>query len=620
MQIQFIEYIRKQIPILVVLSIFPGLGYIGLGWLAGVYWPALIWYGLIVSISFWGMYLYRKFSGENMGQRELQRWYRQVVVFVYLFCALWALIFVIYVQESASNLHYIAIFTQIGATTVAAAFLYPVPRLFKPIVPVMMAFLVVYFMLIGEWYGYVLGIFASILGWVLYFAANGSYELLNTIQRQASHDLLTDLRNRQHFIQKMHQVMIDLRESGGYAYLLLIDLDHFKTVNDSLGHGVGDALLQQVAQRLQKMTQDAQCVARLGGDEFIVIGKEYEHSDECRRQAERQAKALLQELKRNYTVVEHQIYISASIGIRLFSADDQDSTSLVREADIAMYEAKSSGRDGVFLFSETVSRRVEQQLEIERRLHFALNNRELYLVYQPLMDAQGKIRAVECLARWKNQDLGDIPPQTFIAIAEQTGIIIALGEYILVQALQTLRRWENRGIHLQQMAVNVSTRQLMQPGFSQRVRELCAEHLEPDWVKKLVFEITETVISDEVQRVVNAMTNLQELGISFSMDDFGTGYSSLGYLKQLPVKELKIDRSFVRNVCEDIENQAMVGTIYNIADFLGLSVVAEGIETLAEYDFMKALGCQRFQGYYLSRPLPLRDFEGYYKKLMQETE
>ena len=614
MQLKFSKFLQRQIPLMVLLSLIPGLGYIFLGWQAGIYWPALIWYLLNLGASLWGIQLYRQFDQENMGREELAKWSRRVLAFSYVFFALWALIFFLYSRESTSGLDRIAVFTQIGATTVAASFLYPDPRLFRPIIPLMMLVLVIHFFGIGEWYGYVLSIFAAILGGVLYYAANSSYRLLLATHRQATHDLLTDLHNRQYFTEKLRLMMIDLRHTEAHSFLLLIDLDHFKTVNDSLGHDVGDSLLQQVALRLQEQLPEHCSLARLGGDEFIVIGHMYDSEEECTGQAQQLARQLLAILKQTYVVDSHHIYISASIGVRLFSSMDRDSTSLVREADIAMYEAKAAGRDGVFLFTQEMSVRVEQHLQIERLLHFALQRQELRLHYQPLVDEKKRIIGAECLVRWRNDILGEVSPQQFIPIAEQTGLIVDLGQYILETACDTLRSWSEQGIELQQFSVNISVRQMMHSRFVEQVKQLCLQRLTPELVGKLVFEVTETVISDEVTRVISIMEELQQLGIRFSMDDFGTGYSSLSYLKQLPVSELKIDRSFVRNVDQNTENLAMVKTILNIAQFMELSVVAEGIEEEEEFRMLQQMNCHRYQGYYFCHPISFEEFGRCYRE------
>lgn len=606
------EFLHRQIPILILLSIIPGLGYVFLSSLHGIETPALIWYAGILLASGWGSRLYKAYAPETMSPHRLDRWYRQLLVFYALFFFLWMLIFLIYIREDESNLHYIAIFTQIGTITVASALLYPEPRLFRPLIPLMSAPLVVYFAFVGEWYGYVLSAFAATLGWVLYYAANGSYQLLLRTQRQASHDALTGLYNRQAFMQQLRWHMNSLAETRRHSFLMMIDLDHFKTINDSLGHEVGDALLQQIAGLLQQLLPAGFMLARLGGDEFVIVGHACQDKEHCRQQALTFAATLLTDLKNTHVVNEHHLYVSASIGIRLIEPDAVEAVNLVKEADIAMYEVKAQGRDGASVFDTEIASRVETHLQIERLLHFALNNQEFTLHYQPQHDAEGRLIGAECLARWHHEGLGDVSPMAFIPIAEQTGLIIELGQIILKMAFTTLQRWRVQGLLLQQFSVNVSVRQLLHEGFVAHVEGLCARYLDDDGCRSLVFEITETVAAEEIVRIVRTMNALKALGIRFSMDDFGTGYSSLSALKKLPISELKIDRSFIRNLETEEDDQAMVITILSIAGYLGLTVVAEGVENEQQRDFLHDYRCALFQGYLYSPPLPQDTFERYY--------
>lgn len=612
-QPRFYSFLHRQIPVLIVLSVFPGLGYIFLGWLHQAHIPALIWYGLVLVISVWGVWLYRGYSLQQMSLVRLDRWYGQMMLFYYLFFGLWLLIFLIYVRLSDYKLHYIAIFTQIGASTVVAALLYPERRLFKPILPVMIIPLMVYFASIGEWYGYILSLFAGTLGWVLYYSAKGSHSLLLKTHYQASHDLLTGLYNRHYFIEHLQHTMNSLRESSRHSFLLLIDLDHFKTVNDSLGHDVGDRLLQEVCARMLALLPSKRHLARLGGDEFIIIGGQYETVEQCQKQAIDLAEKVLARLKDTYVINDHHIYISASIGVRLVEPNEDNATSLIREADIAMYEVKATGRDGVFLFNEGIAQRVQTYMELERLLHFALRNGEITLNFQPQLDEKRKIVGAEVLVRWNNDKLGYIEPSTFIRIAEQSGIIIELGNYILETAFRTLAEWSGQGITLQQMSINISMRQFTHHSFVQTVRQLSAKHLEAHLCHKVIFEITESVVAEDIDRVIGIMRELGEIGIRFSMDDFGTGYSSLNYLKRLPIDELKIDREFVRDSVNDEDDQAMIITMLSIARFFGLTVVAEGVETEEQFNFLVDYRCQLFQGFYFARPMPRTDFEQYYR-------
>ncbi len=604
MEVRFYDFVHRQILPVILLSVFPGLGYLYLGWVGEVFFPALAWYLGILAMSLWGLRLHRTYVRRALARWEKVRWHRQAMAYFHLFFLLWAIIFLLYSGETRAHLNYIAIFTQIGASAVASTLLYPEPRLYRPIIPVMMGLLVVYFALLGEGYGYVLSVFSAILGGVLFYGAERSHALLLKTHIQATHDTLTGLPNRQYFSTQLAQTLVDLRYQGGFSSLLLIDLDHFKTVNDSLGHEIGDGLLKDVARRLRSELPGDCHLARLGGDEFIIIGRRLPDLRTGRDNVVELARRLLRVLKQTYVIRGHHLYISASIGVRFISSGEENAGKLIREADIAMYEAKAAGRDGVFVFSEELSEEIRRHLQVERLLHFAMEREEIDLAFQTIHDQRGRAVGVECLVRWRSRELGDVPPSLFIPIAEQTGLIIELGRYLLDRAFSTLRGWHDAGIVLQQFSVNISIRQCMHQKFVQEVTDLCKRHLTAELRRCLVFEITETVIREELNRVVSTMEALRRIGIRFSMDDFGTGYSSLGYLRRLPVEELKIDRAFVEGLEEDSQGRAMAETILGIARVLNLRVVAEGIETPVQFEFLRDKGCDLFQGYHFSKPLP----------------
>jgi diguanylate cyclase (GGDEF)-like protein len=408
--------------------------------------------------------------------------------------------------------------------------------------------------------------------------------------------------------------MNSLSESGEYSCLMLIDLDHFKNVNDSLGHDIGDRLLQSVVSRLQQHVPKNCLVARLGGDEFIITGSRFVDQEICGRDALDLSEQLLARLKETYIVDQHHLYISASIGVSIIRGNgaNVNANSFIKEADIAMYEVKAKGRDGVFMFSEEMSNRVEAHLEIERLLHFALPNNEITLHYQPQIDRDGKIIGAEALARWNNPALGNVLPDQFIPIAEQTGLIIELGNYILETGFRTLREWRDQGINLDQFSINISMRQFTHHNFAAQVEEMLQCHLDEELCHKLIFEVTESIVAEDIKRVISVMNRLRESGIRFSMDDFGTGYSSLSYLNQLPLDEIKIDRSFVAALDHNEEDRAMVITILNMANILNLNIVAEGVETVEQLDFLLSNDCRIFQGYLYSKPLPKEHFYAYF--------
>ena len=601
---------------MIILSLFPGLGYVFLSWMHGIPLRAIIWYASIVIVSIYGYSIYRQYQTQTLSSAQLKTWYKKLGFFYYVFCLLWLIIFLLFISEDEYQLHYIAIFTEIGASVVASVLLVPDKKLFKPMVIVLMLPLAIYFFLIGEWFGYVLSIFSCVLTWVLIYAAETSHNLLIQTNYQANHDFLTGLKNRYYFIGYLQSMITSLQRSNTWSYLLLIDLDHFKTINDSLGHDVGDHLLQEVSLRIDKKKHEDSLLARLGGDEFVVVGLEYDDKEKCQTQAEMMARSILKTLKESYSVDLHNLYISASIGISLIDGKNNDANLLIKEADIAMYEAKEKGRDGIIVFDDELQKRVEQNLEVEQLLHFSLANNEISLVYQPQVDDNSNIIGAETLVRWNNKKLGEIRPAVFIPIAEQTGSIIEIGRFIMETAFRTLAEWEQHGIHVQQFSINVSMRQFFYYGFIDDVFLLCEKYLSEETRKTVIFEVTESIIAEDVDKVVFIMEEIKKLGIRFSMDDFGTGYSSLSYMKRLPIDEIKIDRSFISELTEETNDNdnVMVRSILYMAKHFDLKVVAEGVESEEQFNILQKNNCDIYQGYYFSRPLSDNDFREHYLK------
>ena len=594
-----------------VLSLFPGLAYIALGWINDIYIAALFWYVAVVLISVRGYLLYKSFDIKNMSEASLEDWYNKTSILFYFFFLLWVVIFLIYAPDSDSGMHYIAIFTEIGASTVAAAILFPDKKLYKPIILFLIIPLVIYFLLLGSWYGYVLATFTATFGWVLFYTANGSNALFSKTIFQATHDFLTGIYNRQYFVEYLQKKMNDLKQSSEFSYILLIDLDYFKTVNDSLGHDIGDRLLQEVVKRIQNNLPENTMLARLGGDEFIITGSNYSNKKECKKNALQVSEELLGILKATYIINQHHLYISASIGVSLISSNGTSSVDFIKEADIAMYEVKAKGRDGVFFFDEEMSARVEYNLRLEQLLHLAVEKNELSLVYQPQVNEKQKVTGVEVLARWKNDELGDISPLEFITIAEQTGLIVEIGQHILESAFITLKEWNEKGIDIKYMSINLSVRQFMHHDFVKNITSLCNKYCNENMNSKLVFEITESIVADG-DNIIEIINEIKKLGIRFSMDDFGTGYSSLSYIRKLPIDEIKIDRHFIGELAKYSNAEEMVDTIIHIAKIFNLAVVAEGVETTEQQDFLIEHGCKVFQGDLYSRPVTKDKFEKFY--------
>jgi len=605
------SYLHKQIPVMIILSLFPGLGYVFLGWLNDNYIPALFWYLAVIVISIFGYGLYKDFDLSSMSGSQLESWYKKTSILFYFFFLVWLVIFLLYVPESDSGMHYIAIFTEIGASTVAAALLFPDKKLYKPIILTLIIPLVIYFLLIDTWYGYVLTAFSATFGWVLFYVANESNELFTKTVFQSTHDFLTGLFNRQYFIEYLQRKMNDLNDTGMYSYLLLIDLDHFKTVNDSLGHDVGDCLLQEVVLRMKNNLAPGTMISRLGGDEFIITGENFSDEIACKRDAINISEKLLSLLKMTYVVNQHHLYISASIGVSLMKSTEHNSVDFIKEADIAMYEVKGKGRDGVFFFDNAMSERVERHLRLEQLLHFAIEKNQIYLVYQAQVNELSKVSGVEVLARWSSDELGDISPVEFIAIAEQTGLIIEIGNYIIESAFITIKEWSDNGVDIERISINLSARQFAHYNFVRDITALCSKYLNENTVSKVVFEITESVVAEGIN-IVEIINEIKKLGIRFSMDDFGTGYSSLSYLRQLPIDEIKIDRHFIKDLSQFKNAEEMIETILHISRIFNLEVVAEGVETDEQRMFLIERDCKIFQGFLYSKPISKTEFERYY--------
>lgn len=422
------------------------------------------------------------------------------------------------------------------------------------------------------------------------------------IERLAYSDDLTGLPNRRLLLDRLQHAMTrELRDSS-FGALLFIDLDHFKTVNDSLGHLVGDALLREVTARLAGCLRAEDTLARLGGDEFVVLLEALDESPEVAGEhAAEVGEKLLQSLLGSYQLDGHELSVSASIGIALHPFAAQDAADVLKQADTAMYRAKQGGRNALHFFAPAMQAVIDQRLQLQSELRQAIPRGQLHLMFQPQLTlVNGRVAGAEVLLRWTHPERGEIPPAQFIPLAEETGLIQELGAWVLEQACAALGRWHQRWPQLV-LAVNLSPHELRQFDLVQRVSGCLQHHGLPASVLEL--EITEGVLLEDVDQCIAAMQALKRLGVRFAIDDFGTGYSSLTYLKRLPLDRLKIDRSFINDLEGEASGLMLVETILVIARNLGLECVAEGIETQAQFDSLRAHGCSLGQGYYFSPPL-----------------
>ena len=614
----FYHFLHKQILVVIALFIGTGLGYIYIGWLYSSLLPELLWFSVVLALSLWGYKLHRVFLENDLNMQQKEKWLGQLKYFLFSYFSVWTVMFLMYTSRIEIELHYVSIATQLGCAVVSTTILVSQRKLAIVTLATLMLPLTIYFILVGEFYSYLLAFFTIVLSGVLLYAANNTFNYLIKSQYQAYHDALTSLGNRRYFMELLNNSMKIQKQDKTHVYLLLIDLDHFKTINDTLGHDIGDVLLRDVAKRMYSLSKHYNNeISRLGGDEFCILSTSYTTEEECLGDASHFAEKLLEVIRESYLIEEHHLYISASIGVSIISNPKMEANIFIKEADIAMYEAKVQGRNGIIFFNSKLAKRVEWKLEIERLLHFSLENNEISLTYQPQYTPENKIIGCEVLARWDNEKLGYVSPSEFIPIAEKTGFIIELGYEILKKSFQTLKSWEEKGIYLEQMAINISMRQLFHHSFLHDVKKLCDRYLTKEQRSKIVFEITETSVAEDVGHLITNMRILQNYGIRFSMDDFGTGYSSLSYLRQLPIDEIKIDKSFILelNDLEEEEDRYFIETIFAIAKNLRLKIVAEGIETEKQRQFLVEQQCNILQGYYFSEPIKDDEFE----KLFSDT-
>lgn len=423
------------------------------------------------------------------------------------------------------------------------------------------------------------------------------------IQYLAHFDELTNLPNRTALRDHLQQAIERARKEGTCVGVLILDLDRFKLVNDSLGQHTGDALLQAATKRLKNGVRGKDLVARQGGDEFVIITTDLHSPENCKSAAERVRRALATP----FIIAEHELHLTPSIGIAVFPKDGEDVETLIKNADAAMYQAKKAGGNGYRLYAADMNEAGHERLALEAGLRRALERNELSLVYQPQVDLEtGVIFGGEALLRWQNPKLGNIPPNKFIPLAEEIGLIIPIGEWVLRTACEQARQWSAAGLPPVRMGVNLSARQLSHPGLAKTIFAMLSQSGLAS--ERLDVEITESMLLTNLNENVRVLRELQDSGITISVDDFGTGYSSLSYLQRLPINTVKIDRSFVQDITSPSSEAPLAKVVIALAQNLKLDVVAEGVETPEQAEFLRRHGCHAVQGYYFSRPVPPAEF------------
>ncbi len=431
-------------------------------------------------------------------------------------------------------------------------------------------------------------------------------ELEQQLLQQATHDSLTDLPNRILLLDRIEQAILQAKKQKSILAFLFIDLDKFKMTNDTLGHGIGDRLIQLIANRLLIATDDFDTVARLGGDEFVILMTSITTEEE----AEEKANELLQSIQQPVQIDQHNITITASIGICYYPKDGNDVETLMKNADLSMYHAKDSGRNTFKIFEPDMNNRLINTMQLDNALRDALQNNEFTLAYQPLVDIiNNRIMGVEALIRWNSKILGPVSPIEFINVAEENGLIIEIGKWVLETACKQLKEWHNIGLKDLIISVNISERQFKQSNLLEIVDD-ALDKAKLD-ARYLELELTESLLIENIDSIVNIMTALKERGVGLSIDDFGTGYSSLAYLKRFPIDKLKIDQSFINVMVSDKNDAAIAKAVVNLGHTLSLTVLAEGVETKSQLDLIKEYSCDYAQGYYFSKPIPAEEILDY---------
>jgi len=440
------------------------------------------------------------------------------------------------------------------------------------------------------------------------------------VHHLAYYDSLTGLPNRLHFQENAEFSLQTAQKTVTKVALIFMDIDDFKRVNDSLGHHAGDILLQKISHRLVEdlrehdsvsksptgsgLEESSPLLSRLGGDEFTILLTKLTSRKEVGKVCER----LVKILSRPIEVSGNELVVSGSFGIAIFPEDGKDLDTLMRHADIAMYQAKSMGRNCLCFYNENLDSSQLERLTLESKLRYAIENEIIEIYFQPLINGKtGQLNGAEVLARWNDPELGFIPPDKFIPLAEDSGLIITLGDWVLKQSCRQAKRWQEKGHQPIRIAVNVSAQQFRQNDFAEKVLNcLNQEGLEAEYLE---LEITESMLMDNLDKVIEHLKRLKDIGVRISIDDFGTGYSSMSYLKLLPIDKLKIDRSFVSGLTEQGSDEAIVKAIIELSQGLQLNIVAEGVETIEQRDFLTANGCIEIQGYFYSKPLESNAFE-----------
>ncbi len=445
-------------------------------------------------------------------------------------------------------------------------------------------------------------------GKITHFVSTGKdiserIQVQERLQHMAHHDALTDLPNRNLFLDRLQQSLTRARWHNRLVAVMFLDLDRFKNINDTLGHTVGDQLLLQLSERLGNSVRDGDTIGRFGGDEFAILLDDIDSDNHISSLAEK----LLATLTKPFKINKQELFVTASIGISIFPNDGEDSDTLLRNADVAMYRAKDLGKNNYQFYSDDLSARIFERMTLETHLRHALERNEFILYYQPQIDTRTqKIMGVEALLRWQHPEFGLVTPNNIVPLMEETGLIEKVGRWVLETACRQSRTWHDAGWSYLHLSVNISSRQFNDPDFISSVHEIITSTgINPEFLE---LELTESMLMRNASATINALNSLNALGVRFAIDDFGTGYSSLSYLRRFPIDTIKIDRSFIHDVTDNPDDAAIASAIIVMAQSLSLNVIAEGVENQQQLEFLSSRDCHYLQGNLFSRPLPAEEF------------
>jgi diguanylate cyclase (GGDEF)-like protein len=588
------------------------------------------WFLATNSLSLVRYYLHKRFGQLDQGKTDTTIWYQLAIVTSALSGACWGAAGIWLFSDTSIAHQVFLAFVISGMCAGAISTLSSIRKAARSFVVLAIFPVTIQFFLMENAIGNGIAIMSLLFIAMLLYSAqrlNGTIiETLTarndrelsekTIRYQALYDDLTDLPNRRHLLDTLRQEMANSERHNRIGAALFIDLDRFKRINDSLGHNIGDELLLQIARRIRTRLRNEDTAARLGGDEFVVLLPEVGPDLTLAGiQATKIANKIRRLFHTPFSIQGHDIHISISIGIALFPLSKVGPEDLIQHADVAMYQAKNEGRDCVRLFSKELQEVVNNRRIIEKGLHHAFENNEFMVFYQAQFNSSHEVRGAEALLRWNDPEKGVVLPSEFIEIAEQTGLIVPIGDWVLRTVCEQIAKLDPESDLV--ISVNVSPQQFKSLKFANKIERILLETgADP---KKLKFEITEGMVMSNVEQIIESMDEIKRMGPSFSIDDFGTGYSSLAYLNSLPVEELKIDESFIRDISSTSDNLVIVDTIIFMAENLKLDIVAVGVESIAELNYLKQKKNLNYQGNYLAPPLPYEEFDALVKGLSGEA-